>query len=46
MKAYKEFYKTLKNNPKVIIEWAENEIKEYQNLIKLIKKGSNCPIKK
>jgi len=32
------FYKELVNNPKGIIKWAEAEIKEYQKLIKLIKK--------
>ena len=35
------FYESLKNNPKEIIKWAEAEIKEYEKLIKLIKKELN-----
>lgn len=31
-------YSGLKQNPKEIIEWAKREIKEYENLIKLIEK--------
>jgi len=30
-------FEALKNNPQEIIEWCENEIKEYKKLIKLIK---------
>lgn len=30
-------YKALKDNPEEIIEWCENEIKEYEKLIQLIK---------
>lgn len=33
------FYNALKNNPEEIIKWCESEIKEYEKLIKLIKKG-------
>ena len=33
------FYKALKNNPQEVIAWCESEIREYQKLIKLIKKG-------
>jgi hypothetical protein len=35
------FLKTLKDNPGEIIDWCNREIKEYQNLIKLIKKNFN-----
>jgi hypothetical protein len=31
------FFKSLKDNPEEIIKWAEDEIKEYKKLIKLIK---------
>lgn len=34
------FLDTLKKNPEEIIKWCEEEIKEYQKLIKLIKKMS------
>ena len=40
------FYKTLKDNPKEIIAWAEEEIREYKKLIKLIKKQCQNPIQK
>jgi len=33
------FYETLKKDPKKIIKWAEDEIREYKRLIKLIKEG-------
>ena len=38
MKKSNNFFEALKTNPQEIIKWAEREIKEYQNLIKLIKK--------
>lgn len=31
-------FEPLEKNHEAIIKWAENEIKEYQNLIKIIKK--------
>ena len=34
------WYQTLKDNPKAIIEWARAEIREYRRLIKIIKKGN------
>ncbi len=33
----KDFVNTMKDNPTKIIEWAENEIKEYKKLIKILK---------
>jgi hypothetical protein len=39
MKKSESFYETLRDNPSKIIEWCEAEIKEYRNLIKLVKKG-------
>lgn len=33
-----EFVDSIKYNPEKIIAWAEREIKEYQKLIKLLKK--------
>ena len=47
MNKAQDFAETLKNNPKKIIEWAKREIKEYENLIKILeaptspKKASN-----
>jgi len=41
------FFKTLKNNPQELIEWAESEIKEYQKFIRLLKKhGATNPTQK
>ena len=40
MNKAKNWYEILKENPKEIIEWAESEIKEYQRLIKIIKKNT------
>ena len=33
------FFETLKDNPKEVLKWAFAEIREYQNLIKIIKKS-------
>lgn len=33
-----EFADTIKDNPKKIIAWAKNEIKEYEKLIKMLEK--------
>lgn len=30
------FYESLKENPEEIIQWAKDEIKEYEHLIKLL----------
>ena len=38
-KASVNVYNALRDNPEEIIKWCEQEILEYQNLIKLIKKG-------
>ena len=32
-------FEALKNDPEAIIKWCEVEIREYQNLIKLVKKA-------
>ena len=32
-----EIFDTIKDNPAKIIKWAEKEIKEYENLIKILK---------
>ena len=32
-----DFYNTLKSDPAKIVEWAESEIKAYNELIKLLK---------
>jgi len=47
MSASKNFFNALKDDPQSIIEWCENEIKEYKKLIKLIKKyeGGNFKTK-
>jgi len=34
-------FEALKNDPQAIIDWCENEIKEYKKLIKLIKNNIN-----
>ena len=39
MSKAKEFYDTLRDDPKAIIEWAEAEIAEYKKLISIIKKN-------
>ena len=35
------FFEALKDDPKEIIAWAKREIKEYEQLIKLIEKKSD-----
>lgn len=38
MNAANNWFKEFRNNPQEIIKWAENEIKNYQKLISIIKK--------
>lgn len=38
-KASNNFYNALKDDPKAIVKWCKDEIKEYQKLIKLIEGG-------
>lgn len=40
-----ELFEILKDKPEVAIRWAENEIRQFQKLIKLIKKSLKLPRK-
>lgn len=40
--ASENMYKALKDDPKAIIAWCEEEIEQYKNLIKLVKKEMNA----
>jgi hypothetical protein len=37
--AAENFFNALKDDPEAIIKWCEEEIEEYQKLIKMIKKS-------
>ena len=39
MTAHKNFYNALKDDPKAILKWCDEEIEEYKKLKKLIKKN-------
>ena len=46
MTAHKNFYNALKDDPKAILKWCDDEIEEYKKLKKLIKKNDKPNTKK